>query len=219
MRKITFILYPLILLFTGCAMTGTNVYYNVGIDQVERPADAEERYGEYKVTEQDTAETTEYVYEDDLLAAGWLFVNDAMLLTVENKTDHSIKVLLNEGAFVMPSGGSQRILTGDMSYSERNNEVQPIVVPKGATSSAMLLPADNLNFGDYGLSITPILQPASSMGEVSEDEVRENVGKKMSILLPVEIQDTVNEYTFTFRVAGAKLKRGADSEPVIIGQY
>jgi hypothetical protein len=39
-------------------------------------------------------------------------------------------------------------------------------------------------------------------------KVRASVDKTMSVLLPVQIEDTVNEYTFTFKVEGAKIEGG-----------
>lgn len=181
----------LALLLTGCA-TGSSVTYNVGIDQVERPSDAQERYGEYTVTEQDTTEGTEYVYEDDLLKAGWLYVGGAMLVSVENKTDYSFRILLNEGAFVLPSGGSQRILTGNMSYASRNDEVQPIIVPKGASSTAVLIPSSNLKFSELqGGYADPIVSPDMVTTNPQKGDVEDNVGKTFSILFPIEIRETV----------------------------
>lgn len=206
-------------LLTGC-LTSQGVSYNVGLDQIERPSDVEERYGEYTVTEQDTTDGTKYIYEDELLSAGWLYAGNMVFMSVENKTDHSIRILLNEGAFVMPSGSSQRILTGSMSYAERNEEVQPLIIPRGASSSTYLVPADNMDFNSTtGLSIGSIIAPGALRAEDSPSTVEQNIGKTFSVLLPVQIQDTVNEYTFTFKVYGAQIAGSQNEEPQSFGDY
>jgi len=220
MRILRFSWLPLLLLLTGCAMTSATVNYDVGLDQVERPTDAAERYGEYTVTEQDTTEGTKYVYNDELLTAGWLYGGDSMFLSLQNKTDYSIRILLNEGAFVLPSGSSQRILTGDMSYAERNEEVQPIIVPSGASSSAFLIPSDNINFNQYsGVTVESILPPGRITEQAQTSSVEQNIGKTFSVLLPIEIQDTVNEYTFTFKVNGARVEGNSTIQSRTFGDY
>lgn len=204
-------------ILSGCAAGTQSVSYNAGIKSVERPADAQDRYGEYTITENDTTEGTQYIYEDDLVKAVWLFANSSMVMDIENKTDFSIQVRLNEGAFVLPDGGSSRIMTGDMSYAERNQDVQPIVVPSGASTSAILIPADNISFSEYsGVNISGIVQPTGRTAK--QTEVQKNMGKNFSVLLPIEIQDTINEYTFTFEVNGAKIPsmQGKDQ---VIGDY
>jgi len=51
------------------------------------------------------------------------------------------------------------------------------------------------------------------------DDVRKNIGKSFSLLLPIQIQDTVNEYTFKFKVAGAKIEGGRESDSQTVGEY
>lgn len=198
------------------------VSYNAGIESVERPTDAEERYGEYTVSERDTTEGTKYIYEDDLVRAGWVYAGGTMLLTLENKTEHSIQARLEQGAFVTPSGGSQRILTGDMSYASRNDEVRPITVPSGASSSAMLIPEESLDFDDYsGVTVDGLFEPTSlsRTGSSTANDVETNLGETFSILLPLEIQGTVNEYTFNFEVTGAKIEGSRNEAAQTFGEY
>jgi hypothetical protein len=113
------------LLAAGCTSSGRLVTYNTTINSVERPADAKDRYGEYTVSQKDTG----YVYKDDLIRAIFVSGGSQVVTTVKNKTEHSIQIRLEQGAFVLPSGASDRILLGDMSYMNRNQKVQPITVP------------------------------------------------------------------------------------------
>lgn len=208
-------------LLAGCGGSRV-VSYNAGIDSVERPSDAEERYGEYNVSERDTTDGTKYVYEDDLVRAGWVYSGGSLIAILENKTEHSIQARLEQGAFITPGGGSQRILTGDMSYANRNEEVRPITIPSGASSSAVLIPAGNLGFNEYsGVTIDAMFEPTSlsSTGSATPNDVEANLGETFSILLPLEIQGTVNEYTFNFEVNGAKIEGSRNEGPQTFGEY
>lgn len=208
-----FALLTLALLFTGCMAPQSVVTYDVGLDQVERPADAEDRYGDYTVTQQEEEdETAAYVYEDEMLRATWLYTG-SLVFQVENKTDHSLRILLEEGAFVMPSGSSDRILTGNMSYAERNDAPSHIIVPRQASAEAVLIPSSNISFSQYtGVGVSGIISPGSIEDEREITGVQDAIGKRFSILLPVQIQETVNDYTFTFHVRGARIEGGADIE-------
>jgi len=208
------------IILVGCA--GPNyVTYSTGIESVERPTDAEERYGEYTVTEQDTTEGTKYIYQDDLVRAGWVYSSGSMLLTLENKSEHSIQIRLEQGAFVMPGGDSERIILGDMSYADRNQEVRPITVPSGASTSSVLIPEGSVDFNEYGATVNNMFEPErlTPSGSGSPEDVESNVGRTFSVLLPIDIQGTVNEYTFTFEVTGAKIGEGMATKPQVFGDY
>jgi hypothetical protein len=208
------------LLLAGCGASQRLVTYNTKIDAVERPSDAKERYGEYTVSQSDTAG---YVYEDDLVRATFVSGGSTVLTSVQNKTDHSIQIRVEQGAFVLPGGKSDRILLGDMSYAGRNNQVQPITVPSGASSSATFIPESKVRMGYQDVVVDPIIYPGSigGMGQnkTTVADVRGNIGKKYQLLLPIEIQGTVNEYTFTFEVAGAKIDAGSGKSQKVVGEY
>lgn len=200
----------------GCS-GGRAVTYNSTIDEVERPSDAAERYGEYTVSETDSS----YVYEDELVRAGFLTSGGSVLMNVENKTDYSVQIRLEQGAFVMPGGSSERILTGGMSYASRNDQVQPITVPSGASTTTTLIPQSAVSMGQYGVSVAPMFEPdfLSSTGNETADDVEANVGETFSLLLPIEIQGNVNEYTFNFEVEGARIEGGRETEERTIGEF
>jgi hypothetical protein len=205
----------------GCA--GPNqITYNTGLDSVERPSDTKERYGEYTVTSQDTTDGSKYIYEDELIRASWLYSAGSMLVTLQNKSDHSIQARLEQGAFVMPDGSSERILLGDMSYADRNQEVQPITIPSGASTSSVFIPEGNVGFSEYsGVTVDDFFSPTRLVrtDPDSPEDVEDNIGETFSLLLPLEIQGTINEYTFTFEVIGAKIGEGAAVEPQVFGEY
>jgi len=194
-------------LLAGCATSNmSGALYNVGLDEVERPADAKERYGEYDVVERDTTEGTKYIYEDDLVEASFYMGGGSILTNIRNKTDYSIKVRIADGAFVSSSGQSDRLVTGNMSYANRNESPQPLIVPQNASSSTTLIPVSNISLSQYsGVNVDPIIRPSVLKTADDTTAVRENIGRTFRLLLPIEIQGTTNEYTFSFTVRGARI--------------
>jgi len=206
----------ILLVLFACASSGNvtsdttflDVKYDARLTEVERPKSVEERYGDYEVVERDTAQGQKYVYKDNLITAGFVLLQKSIFVAVENKVEQSIQIQLGEGAFVGPDGSSERLLTGEMSYMERNNAPPPVVIPSGASSSARLIPASNVEQE----TVTSVISPGTVMRDstvtVERDTLykattasaEENVGKTFSLLIPVEIQGTRNEYTFTFTV-------------------
>lgn len=199
-------LVALAILSSACAPQSSSVLYNTNLDSVERPADAQEQYGEYEVSKRDTTDGTKYVYEDELIRASFFVIDGFITTSVENLTEYSIQLNFGEGAIVLPSGSSDQLVTGNMSYADRNQAIQPVTVPSGASAETVLVPKSNVNFNSYsGLTVAPIISPSSVSGEDEAPTVEENIGKTFRLLLPIEIQDTVNEYTFAFEVLGARI--------------
>jgi hypothetical protein len=218
-----------VLLLTGCGAF-QSVTYNTELQSVERSERAAEQYGGYTLTRAETEEGSRHVYEDGLLRISWLFDNTTMRLDVENKTAYSLRVWLDKGTFTLPDGRRSRLVRGDMSYQERNAGVPPLIVPSadpiiedGAPGASVhLLPRSKIDFtgdsgrgGGYG-SIEEILKPTA--GNADSAAVRENLGKRFSVTLPIGTRRRVDNYTFVFEVVGAKIP-GGDEEDQVLGEY
>jgi hypothetical protein len=207
----------IILLIAGCATTQSPTY-NVGLDRVERPEDVQKRWGDYEVTEQDTTEGTKYIYEDSLVTAGILVSSRAFLANIENKSEHTIQVQLPDAVYVSPEGSTNRLVTGEMSYNERNDTPPPLRIPRNASGSTMLIPANRLEMGDYGLNVERLLPPNQVAEQEDVEAAKENVGKTFRLVLPIDVEGTMNEYTFHFEVLGARIPGSARTGEQTVGE-
>jgi hypothetical protein len=193
----------LALLLTGCmAYKGV---YNVGLSAVERPENAKERYGESKIINFQDAGTTKYSYEDELIKIVWLPLSTEFSFTLENKSDHSIQIVWDEAAY--ENGSTGRIMHSGVKYIDRNNPQPPTVVIKKAKIDDIILPTDNVYYisGQYGGWNTKPLFPNSANSQEELNSLTQNyINKTVGILLPLKIEDTVNEYIFRFKVDGFK---------------
>lgn len=201
--KRTAITALLFLLFLGCASsTYYAAEYDLGLAEVTRPADAEERYGEKTVTETDSS----YTFEDEFISTVWVpMTGGSMLMLLTNKTDHSMQIDWNQGAYVGPSGSSERLVHGEVRQYQLTSQLPPTVIPSGGTVSMYVGSESAFNgnalptsYSTYGSDSTGVAT-FRSMVEGTE-------GENIKVLLPLKIQEELNEYTFTFEVNDAEVK-------------
>ena len=89
-------------------------------------------------------------------------------------------------------------------YTQLADGLQPSsTVPKGASLSDILLPTDNVYFvsGQYGGWREKYLIPCVyNDAATREAEASKYVGKKMTIMMPIMIENVQNDYTFVFNI-------------------
>jgi len=178
-------------------------FYNVGLQEVERPENAEERYGESKIINFEEEGKTKYSYEDELIKIVWLPLSTQFAFTLENKSDNSIKIIWDEAVYVDENGSSGRVMHSGIKYVDRSNPQPLTVVVKKANVDDMVVPTDNIYYisGKYGgWQTTPLFPNRATSQEELNALTQKYVGKTVKILLPLQIQETVNEYIFSFKV-------------------
>lgn len=184
----------------GCTPSAY-VNYDISLNQVERPADAKERYGQQVI---DKAEG-KYYFEDELVKIIWVPSAYGISFILSNKTDHSIKIIWDEASYADTLGISHRVMHSGVKYIDRNNPQPPTVIVRKATVNDLIFPTDKVRYvsGRYGGWRNDPLLPTASYGVTAaqlEAESRPYIGKTFQILLPLEIENIVNEYIFTFRI-------------------
>ncbi len=143
----------------------------------------------------------QYVYEDEYMRILWFVDRTSFHFNLENKTDKSIRIDWDNIVYVDYNGEAGRIMHSGVKYNERNSEQAPPVVPRGTKITDVLLPTANVEFdggtwqeksllgGDYGWVPTGVTTASSLI---------DYTGKSMSIVMPLEINGQIREYTFTF---------------------
>jgi hypothetical protein len=177
MRK----LLPLVLLgLAGCA-TFTPPYTS-SLLSVQRPADVQQRWGEYKIE----PATAGYAYEDNLIRAVLGLGGGGVAIQLENKTDHAMQVVWDEAAFVL-NGQSTGVMSGETRFVDFGRPQPPTVIPGHASARLTAIPKSQVDtrnsrvvdFTGYGRLAAKV--PAH-------------------LLLPLRVQDVVNPYTFIFEM-------------------
>ncbi len=203
MRLISIISLFCIIIFilSGCAMH--RAYYDVGLIEVERPVQAKERYGEQKITKTAEAGIDKYYFEDEMVKILWVPTSHQVSFALTNKTDHSIKIIWDEAAFVGVNGISSRVMHSGVKYIDRSNPQPPTVVVRKGTISDLIVPTDNIYYNTYsGWETAPLFPVSATKEEELRLSAQSYVGKTIQVLLPLKIEDVVNEYIFTFKING-----------------
>lgn len=191
-------------LLTSCGSLKNYVAsYSVGLATVESPADAKQQFGETKVVTFDENGINKYRYEDDYINIVWYVDSKQFNFKLTNKSGHSMKINWDDVSYVDTKGQAGRVMHTGVKYTERNNSQPATTIPKGATISDLLLPTDNVYFvsGQYGGWRENYLLPCVyHTAEAFNNEASNMVGKTMTIMMPIMIENIQNDYTFTFNI-------------------
>ncbi|MFR9542635.1 MAG: hypothetical protein SNH27_11325 [Rikenellaceae bacterium] len=186
---------------TSCAF-GPYLSYNVGLSNVEAPADAKEQYGETKIVTLDVEGKTNYKYEDDYIDISWFVGSSQFSFVLKNKSDYSIKIPWDDVTYINTAGSVGRVMHSGVKYTDRNASQPASVIPNGASLSDIVQPTDNVYYvsGSYGGWRTSNLFNFSIDKNNVATSATPYIGKTVKILLPVLIEDVRNEYVFEFRI-------------------
>lgn len=204
MKKKCFLLAVTTLMLTSCGAFKSYVAsYSVGLTKVESPSDAKQQFGETKVVTFNEGGVSKYRYEDDYINVVWFVGMKQFNFTLTNKSGHTLKINWDDVSYVDINGQAGRVMHSGVKYTERNNSQPATTVPKGASITDLLLPTDNVYFvsGQYGGWREKYLLPC--VFKNSEDfnaKASSHVGKTMTIMMPITIENVQNDYTFTFNV-------------------
>ena len=205
MKKVNLFL----LAFTAFMLTSCGAFknyiasYSVGLSSVESPADAKQQFGETKVVTFNDGGVSKYRYEDDYINIVWYVGLKQFNFTLNNKSGHSLKINWDDISFVDTEGQVGRVMHSGVKYTERNNSQPATTVPKGASISDILLPTENVYFvsGQYGGWRENYLLPCVyQTPEAFNAGASSLVGKTMTIMMPIMIENVQNDYTFTFNI-------------------
>jgi hypothetical protein len=204
MRSLISLCMLLIVSSYGCIPH--RIAYDISLGQVERPAEAKERYGNQEIYTIE-GDGGKYYFEDKMIRIGWAVTAKDIAFVLENKTDYSIRIIWDEAAYVDMNGFSHRVMHSGVKYIDRANTQAPTVVVRRGSVSDIVVPTDYiLNLGEYGWKEGDIL-PNSSRDPDNKrliNKAKEYLGKKIQVLLPLQIQDTVIDYIFVFTIESVK---------------
>lgn len=177
------------------------IAYDISLEGVERPAEAKERYGEQKIVKLEE-EDFKYSFEDEMINIAWLPSAVKMAFVIENKTDHSIRIIWDEAAYVDENGESHRVMHSGIRYIERDSPQSPSVVVRKGKLTDVLIPIDYIISGSSGWEEKPLFPNRQVGGDPQQllDEAEKYIGKTIQILLPIQIENITNDYIFIFKV-------------------
>jgi hypothetical protein len=200
MKKLSSLCMLIAFMLIGCASFSGR--YNLGLQEVERPANAQERYGEPKIVSFEEDGITIYSYEDDMIEIVWFPLSAQFSFILQNKTEHSLRIIWDEAVYVDENGSSGRVLHSGVRFIDRNNSQSPSIVAKNTVIDDIVVPAGNIYYesGQGEWRTAPLFENSASTQEELDALAQKYIGKTVEILLPLQIEETVNEYIFILRI-------------------
>ncbi len=182
------------LLLVGCAPVIHYLpQYDFTLKSVERPQNAKERYGESKIINIAEGDTIKYQFEDKMIDLTFIPANKMFYLSITNKTNHSIKLVWDEAVFVDGKGNSSKLANGEMRRINMNSPHPPSVIVRGSSFNTVVFPSANIT--SYSIESVIPSDKKDSIIEV-KSYAQNYIGQKVQILLPLKIEETINEYIF-----------------------
>jgi hypothetical protein len=184
---------------TSCS-TAYMAKYNVVLAQVEKPSDAGQQYGETAITTVTEGEISRYYFEDEFIQIYWRVTPEQFQFELKNKGAHTIKIDWDAITFVDINGRAGRVIHEGVRYTDKNNSQASTNIPRNARITELLLPVDNIQWKGYNWVTLSLIPSYYSTSQAMNEGKGTYVGKKMSILFPIDIAGVTNDYIFEFLV-------------------
>ena len=188
MKKLTFMLFLAVILASCGIYHHQEDIYKVRLREVEQPENVKEQYSKSKITIFAEENETKNSYEDDFIKITWLPALTEFSFILENKSDNSIKIIWDEAVYIDEDNSSLKVMHSGVKYVD-GEKAQPLtVIAKKTKINDLVTPVDNIYYASGGWSKLPLFS------------VQKSAGKTVKILLPIQIQETINEYIFSFKI-------------------
>ena len=197
MKKIILLSMMCVLILNCASSTIYLSKYDISLVNVERPENAENRYGESELKHLYRGDKLMYQFSDEMINIICIPSDNMFLFSILNKTDHSIKLIWDEAVFVDIRGYSSKLANEEMSRINMNDSHLPSVIVKGTIFETIVFPVSNVSSNNISSIISKDEWTTPKAAKIDGEKY---LGNKLQILLPLQIEETINEYIFTFEV-------------------
>jgi hypothetical protein len=210
--------------------------YASALVEVSRPEETTARWG--AVERIARGDANRYVYEDSMVRVLIAADSQSIRFAMTNKTQHPVAILWDEVRFVDTEGKTSKVMHAGTKPEDRELPQTPSVIAARATFDGAAWPIDRLwrtmgfryQVGNSTVRVPPgwahraLVSPDYSGATEAKRNVpftpdsawvarvRANVGRRMGLVLPLQVEGVTNAYTFWFRVTDAAV---SISEPYV----
>ncbi len=162
--------------------------YIAKLSSVEKPSNPEIRYGGKSLSSQDNG-ISKFLYEDNVISIIIFATPSQFSFELKNVSDNTLKIIWDEAVIVDVEGSSNKVMHKGIKYSARNESQPASTIIKGSSLDDLAAPTDKVYYSEYAKewrngSMFP-----------SKPELTD---KKLTLMLPIQIKDVINEYIFVF---------------------
>ena len=194
MKKLTFMLFLAVILASCGIYYREEDIYKVRLREVEQPENVKEQYSKFKITILAEENETKNSYEDDFIKIIWIPALTKFSFTLENKSDNSIRIIWDEAVYIDEDTSSRKVTHSGVNYAD-GEKAQPLtVIAKKTKINDLVIPVDNIYY------VNPSKYSSGGWHKRPLFSAQKSAGKTVKILLPIQIQETINEYIFSFKI-------------------
>jgi hypothetical protein len=141
-------------------------------------------------------ESRELLFEDQAIRILFSPSEKQIGMVLQNKMHSPIKVDWNNFSYVDIAGLAHGVMHTGVRYMERDRPQVPTVIPPAAMIEDVIVPSDHISYtpGSAGGWSARSLFP----GIITEPD--RYIGKSFSVFMPLEVEGTVKNYLFSFRI-------------------
>ena len=137
-------------------------------------------------------------YEDEAIEIQWVFNKRQLAFALRNKTDLPIKLDWNQISYIDISGDAHKVMHQGVRYITRDEPQSPSFIPPTARLKDFIFPTDYVyrSNGSSGWEQRPLFPEGPEANAFKE--------KTFSIFMPLEINGTAKNYTFTLKITSVE---------------
>lgn len=154
------------------------------LSKVEKPENAEIRYGE-TITVNDST-VTKFRYTDNVIDLLIFAGDNKFNFILKNVYNSTIKLVWDEAAFIDYDGETSKVMHKGVKYSEREASQPASVIIKGAKLEDIAVPTKNVRYSD------------TAKEWVTDDMLLQR--GEIKLMIPIQIKEVINEYVLVFKV-------------------
>ena len=183
----------------GCS-SQKEVFYNVSLSSVERPANPYEMYTGVHIVDLSSYNTNNY--QDKFIDITWFYNRNSLDFKLYNKTDYPIKIDWNEVSYIDYDSLTKKIVHKDVNLVDMSKFMPCSMIPRKSYIEESIVPTNKIGFvPDYGWVNGEFLPSTFKENNKKIDEIASSfVGKHFMVLLPIYIEDVRNDYLFVFKI-------------------
>lgn len=143
-------------------------------------------------------------YVDQNIAIDWTYSNKSRInFKLKNSTNKNMKLIWEDAAYVDANEKVDRIMHLGVKYIDRNESQPASVIPSGSILEDAIIPVSVVGRSQYGW-IEGTMFGFSRDPKIAKEQKLKTFGRKVKVLLPIEIGGDVVEYNFSFIVKDSK---------------
>lgn len=207
---IRFLFAAFVLAALGCASVRPKEVryrpeFHYELVEVLRPPEANQRDGTHRFVSFSHG-APEFRFEDELVRIDIEPVHSRIALTLTNKSTSPIRIPWGNASYVSIEGESQPVMHRGQKYTECASAKPVSVVAAGDSLVDDVMPCGAVR-ATYATWFAEPLLPEMRIAARDTLRIRSElqttlVGKRFHLSLPLEVENVVNNYRFTFVIAG-----------------